>query len=77
MDGGTWTSSDSGRLMSATVATGKIWIRKRVGERDGLNAIQKGMIPAPVRNVSVMPRAPVPCLSFYMPYTTSFPEIIK
>jgi hypothetical protein len=32
----------SGRFMSAAVATGKIWIGKRVGERAGLNAVQKG-----------------------------------
>jgi hypothetical protein len=63
--------------MSATVATAKIWIGKRVGKRAGLNAVQKGIIPAPARNISVMPRAPVPCLSFYMHYTTTFPEIIE
>jgi hypothetical protein len=63
--------------MSATEATGKIWIRKRIEESAGLNAVQKGIIPAPVRIVSVMLRAPVPCLSFYMPNTTSFPEIIE
>jgi len=55
MDGGMWTSSGSGRFMSATVATGKILIRKGVGERAGLNALQKGIIPAPARNVRVKP----------------------
>jgi hypothetical protein len=61
-----WTSSDSGRFMSATVATGKIWIGKRVGETAGFNAVQKGIILASARNVSVIPRVPVPCLSLYM-----------
>jgi hypothetical protein len=63
--------------MFATVATGKIWIEKRVGERAGLNAVQKGIIPAPARNVSVIPRAHVPYLSFYMRCTTSLTEIIE
>jgi len=72
-----WTGSSSGRFMFATVATGKIWIEKRAGERAGLNAVQKGIIPAPARNVSVIPRVPVPCLSFYMRYTTSLPEVTE
>jgi hypothetical protein len=63
--------------MYATVATAKIRLEKRVGERAGLNAVQKGIIPAPARNVRVMPWAPVQCLSFYMHYTTSFLEIIE
>jgi hypothetical protein len=63
--------------MSATVATGKIWIIKRVGGSAGLNAVLKGIIPAPVRIVNVMLRTPVPFLSLYMPYTISFPEIIE
>jgi hypothetical protein len=64
--------------MSTTVAPVKILIGKSVaGGRAELKAVQKGIIPAPDRNGSVILRVPIPRLTFYMDYTTTFPDIIE